>query len=803
MGQQDQGTRASMRRRGLVMGALVIFCIALVAGTSQAGPLDEGPLEGVAGEALPGGTAPPGKVDEALDADHAHCPPALKRAGVCKGHSHSDEPQDDFKPYSGTGKDTGETGKADRHGHSHSPPARSARRGATGSTIGKTTLKQTIKGTGDPDDGFQTLLRGPGEPRILREDLAQAKSGRAKRRRSLLYVGQTTDWQLVDEESPSRVEFLDIGANPPFPSTISAAWRPQEAFGPYAVDQAIRQLNAFAGSSPVKDRNGSRAEMDMVLMTGDQADNMQLNETDWVRTLLEGGTLDPNSGVDPSSCPAGLAPSGQTADPDLYAGVQDYDDYYEGLQFYDPDEPMGPKYADWPFYPGLMDRAQLPFQAQGLDVPSYVVFGNHDQLAQGNQKAILPFEQVGVGCVKPLVPATDLTDVASILDPVYLAGLAVSNPSQVMLVPPDPDRQYVDRVQYKDIFLSSSQADGHGFGLVDPAELTASNGAASYYSFKPKPGLRLIGIDTLCDAGVTGPSASGNVDDPQFQWLEQELEGAKQRDEIVVVFGHHPIRSLDCAAPDETPPPCTVDGSFGHDINAGCDIDPRNSSPVHDGGDLTELFHRFPQVVTYIAGHTHENTLSDFDQADARPGDFWGIETASLIDWPPQNRLIELMDNCDGTLSIFGTTIDTASRATAPAGVTINRERAARGAAPRGFADNLSDADLGSISRTLAYNDPQAGAGTGEGERSDRNVELLVDDPRRQAPPCARNGGNGGNGGDGELTDNETGGDAGPAASTGTGDGSLPFTGMFLLGLLVIGLVLATSGKVLRRLSRD
>jgi metallophosphoesterase (TIGR03767 family) len=521
-------------------------------------------------------------------------------------------------------------------------------------------------------------------------------------------------------------------------------------------------------------------------MTGDQADNQQLNETEWVLRLLDGGTLDPNSGTDPSSCPPLMTPSGQTADPALYAGVQDYDDYVEGQQFYDPDQPVGPKYADWPVYPGLMDRAQEAFQATGLDVPSYLVFGNHDGLAQGNQKAVLPFELVGVGCVKALAPVADLTEVANVLDPAYLAGLAATNPNQVMFVPPDLRRQYVDRVQYKDIFESGTQGDGHGFGLVDPAELAASNGAASYYAFNSSPKVRMIGIDTLCDGGVTGPSARGNVDDPQFQWLESELQRASNRDQLIVVFGHHPVRSLDCPIPDETPPFCTVDGQFGHDLNAGCDLDPRDSSPVHDGADLTDLFHQYPHVVAYVAGHTHENTISDFDNPSGGPGDFWGIETASLIDWPPQNRLVELMDNCDGTLSIFGTTLDSAAPATAPAsGIET--------------ASNLTEADLGSISRTLAYNDPQAGFGTGEGEPSDRNVELLLEDPRDQPSNCTKR--------DSDPDPDDDGGDepdpdeSAPTAQ-GPGGGSLPFTGLLLIGLLVAAAALLASGGLTRLFSR-
>ena len=783
------------RSRRVLVAILVLGAVVLT-GASEAGAgdlLGEPPApalepEGDAADVLEQVEQEAGAHGSAGDA----CPPRLAELGVCKPHVH--DSGDDFRPF------TGGAARDDRHSHgdtthTHDPHRRNpaferdapGRRDATGRTLGRTTLEQTIEGGGDPKQGFQTLKLAAGEPRIVREELAKAKKGRAKRRRSLLYVAQTTDWQLVDEESPARVEFLDIAANPPFPSTVSAAWRPQEAFGPFAVEQSIRQLNEFADASPVRQGNGRRARMAMALMTGDQADNQQLNETQWVLRLLEGGAIDPNSGTDPSACAPGQRPSGQTADPALYAGVQDFDDYAEGQQFYDPDQPAGPKYGDWPTYPGLMDRAQLGFDAVGLDVPTYVVFGNHDALAQGNQKAIQPFEAVGVGCVKPLVPVGDLTEVADVLDPGYLAGLAQTNPSQVMLVPPDERRRYVDKRQYKQIFLDAQQDDGYGFDFVDAAELEASDGAAAYYSWKPKPGIRMIGIDTLCEGGVTGPSSNGNIDHPQFRWLEAELEAASERDELIIVFGHHPIRSLSCDAPDETPPACTVDDQHGHDVNPGCDLDPRASTPVHLGDDLTELFHRFPHVIAYVAGHTHENSLTKFDREGGGPGDFWGIETASLVDWPPQNRLVELMNNCDGTLSIFGTTLDTAAPATAsPSGTA---------------ATGLGGEDLASISRTLAYNDPQAGAGTGEGEPNDRNVELLLEDPRSDPPPCRSkadgpdrdpDGGGGGNGQGGDAGDVE------PTPSAGLG--SLPFTGLVLGTLLLVAIGLLLSGGTVRRL---
>ena len=88
------------------------------------------------------------------------------------------------------------------------------------------------------------------------------------------------------------------------------------------------------------------------------------------------------------SCAAYPPNAANLAEAAKYTGVQDYDDYDEGPNpyFYDPDDPQGYwAQQGWPAYPGLMDRAQLPFTPAGLNVPSYVTNGNHDGLVQGNE----------------------------------------------------------------------------------------------------------------------------------------------------------------------------------------------------------------------------------------------------------------------------------------------------------------------------------------------------------------------------------------------------------------------------------
>jgi metallophosphoesterase (TIGR03767 family) len=594
---------------------------------------------------------------------------------------------------------------------------------ATPDTLGQTTVQQRIVPSGSGT--FVGLTLGPGEPYVVRQDLVAGDPARTQTRQSLTYFGQLSDFQLADEESPARVEFLDPpnGTQLPF----SAAWRPWEALNPQIDDAAIRQLNAFVGASPVPQGNGAQRAMDFTINTGDSADSQQLNETEWVRTLLEGGPLNPNSGINPVGylhqlCPPVGVPG--AAEAARYTGVQDFRDYAEGPHpsFYDPNDVRG-FFAGWPSYPGLMDRAQQPFTAAGVGVPTYVSFGNHDALVQGNQAANRVFEDISTGCLKPMLSTPNQTDLAGVLGsitPANLKAMLATDPDRLALVPPDPKRRFVSKAQYKQIFLNGSQADGHGFAHVDPAQQAASRGAAGYYAWSPVPGFRFISLDTVSEGGVAGPSADGNIDDPQFQWLRTQLDAATAANQLVVLFSHHAIASLTSQVPDEAAPPCTgVNDAHGHDLNPGCDLDPRSSAPIHLGQDMVDLLHQYPHVIAWVAGHSHVNEIEPF--AGPNGTGFWSIRTAAEADWPQQSRLLEVMDNLDGTLSIFGTVIDHASAATAPAAGTP--------------AAGLGPADLASIGRTLSYNDPQVGAtrcspACGEGTADDRNVELLIRDPR-------------------------------------------------------------------------
>jgi hypothetical protein len=127
--------------------------------------------------------------------------------------------------------------------------------------------------------------------------------------------------------------------------------------------------------------------------------------------------------------------------------------------------------------------------------------------------------------------------------------------------------------------------------------------------------------------------------------------------------------------------------------------------------EVEALIHRFPNVIAWVNGHSHNNIVEP--RPSTTGGGFWDIGTAAHIDWSCQSRLLDVVDNKDGTLSIFGTMINHAAPAV-----------------PGAEADPVLR--LASISRELAANDFQAGfASNGPGETKDRNVELLIKAPFR------------------------------------------------------------------------
>ena len=153
-----------------------------------------------------------------------------------------------------------------------------------------------------------------------------------------------------------------------------------------------------------------------------------------------------------------------------------------------------------------------------------------------------------------------------------------------------------------------------------------------------------------------------------------ELDRALEEKKLVVISAHH--------GPDY--------------------FDPDSEIPA---SQLIETLNSYPNMILFVYGHGHRNLIVPREGVDPDHG-YWEVQTSSLIDFPQQARIIEIVNNGNGTGSIFCTMVD----------------------------HNSPEGTLSFSSRSLALKDIQVGDGDPEreGTAADRNVELLFAIP----PDC-------------------------------------------------------------------
>lgn len=587
---------------------------------------------------------------------------------------------------------------------------------------------------------FRRLEPCVGWARQVRDELIDTPPGPAAGEpRHLLSLVHLSDIHIIDAESPLRIEFLRHRRGFELPDAeFQAAFRPQETMTAQVTEAMVRQINNL-GSGPVTGR-----DFDLAISTGDSGDNHQDNELERMIALLNGGMVTPYSG------------SGS------YEGVQDDHPSPLFCQFWHPDPARGdersaedhdvclpcdndtrktcdgdPRFGanKWslcqcfPDYPRLLDHVVRPFKATGLikangrKLPWYVTYGNHDRLLQGNfpirpgRHRTDALETIATGGSKLL----ELPEHFRADEPLEQKGLVdlflfeFLNPFDSNLdmrpflerwrsgpsrsISADPQRHLWSDREFMQKLLKNPHEQhppGHGFG---PKNLASGN---LYYTFdlttEDPLTIRGIVLDTTNPGGLSG----GSIDRPQFKWLETQLQAAhtsyydvdgelretgNSEDRLVVIFSHHDSTTLDNTFP--------VPGLLSDRAKAE---------------ELEGLLHRYPNAILWLNGHTHyPRVFAHRDPTDRTPG-FWEVNTPSLIDFPQMARLVELVDNNNGSLSIYATLIDHGGPAN-----------------PKNATEPLLR--LASISRELAVNDPLLDMSNQIGWPKDRNVELLIESP--------------------------------------------------------------------------
>ncbi len=515
-----------------------------------------------------------------------------------------------------------------------------------GPTTEGTTLRSAAVPAGK-GGGYRRLTDGPGWPRVVRTELASAHAGRERRRTALAAFVQLTDLHVMDVQSPLRFEWTRVRS--------PHDWRPHEALSAVGTLALIERVNSLA-AGPVTGH-----PLGFAITTGDNTDNNSGLELDWFLTAMSGGTLVPDSG-----------------DPQAYEGIQN-----SGLPlFWQPDSARSDadKKRGFPHLPGFLAAATRRLDAPGLAIPWYSTVGNHDALFSGAYAGgsgdSFAAEIATGGRKLEQVPLADVLKV-------YKAVQAQQDPRGDLVrqvvekyartarpVTPDERRVPVGPQQYLAAHLDPWRTGpgpyGHGYAAegVDADHL--------YYAFQAAEGVLGISLDTTDRGG----SFLGSIGTGQLDWLDRTLTA--HRDQHVLVFSHHTSGSMTNLRPDPARP----------------------GEKRHGGAELAALLGRHPHVLAWINGHTHRNRV------DPRGG-YWEVNTASHVDYPQLARVIELVDNHDGTLSLITTLIESA-------------------APHRADPHDLSPTGLAALYRELAFNAPGAAIDHCTGRTKDRNTELLL-----------------------------------------------------------------------------
>ena len=444
----------------------------------------------------------------------------------------------------------------------------------------------------------------------------------------LLRFFTMSDIHLADKETPAQAVYSGYkGGNP---SGYSATMLTTTQ----VLDAAVQTANALHLQKP----------FDFGIFLGDAINNNQYNELRWYIGVLDGKTVNPDSGA--------------------------------------RDDPI----------PGPLNDYQDTYKAAGLNttIKWYQTLGNHDHFWLGSYRANDYLRQTITG--KDILNAgTMLIDRNASLEQrgFYMGSMdgrtrygdvIGAGPVKDFTVPPqvpaaDPDRRSLSTEEWLgEFFNTTSEPQGHGFNRTD-----ASTGFACY-SFEPKTDIPIKVIvldDTLKN---TDPAISSyelaSLDEKRYNWLVSELDTGQAEGKLMIISAHIPIRN-------EPPGPSRLWSTL---------------SPVSEQ-TLVARLHTYPNLILWMSGHTHQNTVTAMPSPDPIHPEFgfWEVETASLRDFPQQFRTFDIVRNSDNTISIFTTDVDPAVRS----GSLAETSRSYAVASSELFANTITGSPGGSYNAEL------------------------------------------------------------------------------------------------------
>lgn len=533
-------------------------------------------------------------------------------------------------------------------------------------------------------------------PIVQRTDIMPAgyTAASVTKKSKLLNFFAMTDIHLTDKEAPNQ--FIDLQrSNPDYSGQNSSIYSGVMLYTPQTFDAAIQTANALHKKDP----------FDFFISLGDVCNTSMYNELRWYIDIIDGKVITPSSG-----------------------------------------DHRGADTIDY----------QKPFQAAGLDksIPFYQALGNHDHFLIGS----FPVYENGLDGSyisdtvwsapnELLIPNTNtfpgLFNINRIKDQSYqhyyqgvidgttplgsikYSGALATAPKVVA----DPDRRSLHRGEWiQEFFNTTTSPKGHGFNLVATNKNiglvpVAERAGFACYSFVPKSNvpLKVIVLDNTQreDDGSLDIHGHGFLDAARWAWLQAELDDGQAANQLMIIACHIPIAVNNIGTEMEW---------WLGDANA----------TIANACTITELVTKLqntPNLLMWIAGHLHVNTVKAFvspDPAGAPEKGFWQVLSSSLRDFPQQFRTFEIYLNSDYTVSIEAVNVDIAVKAGTPAATSrkyaIATQQILHGEL-KGNAKNYAELAPGVPLPTMDPTRPQSGVqtlGTGDPDPSIQFVDLTA-----------------------------------------------------------------------------
>jgi metallophosphoesterase (TIGR03768 family) len=448
--------------------------------------------------------------------------------------------------------------------------------------------------------GYGKWSFGSGLPVMERPDLMPAGYQRPADNHTirLLRFFSFSDVHATDKEAPNQL--IHLQQSDPYSLRNTSIYSPVMLYTTQVLDAAVQTVNDLH----------RRDAFDFGITLGDVCNNCAYNETRWFIDVLDGKAITPSSGAH------------------IGADSIDY---------------------------------QMPFQAAGLDsdLPWYMAMGNHDHFligsfpidAEPSYGFRASYTADRIWAIGSPIRAEDFSSFPPLFDyrnlkaePTYYAGILdggspngdiilagrSDDPAfggQAPRVAPDPNRRPLVRSEWIDeFFKTTSQPLGHGFNLIDRDTGDPADREFACYSFLPKSEvpLKIIVLDVTqsSEDGSFDIHGHGYLDARRLAWLKAELASGQAGNQLMIIASHIPIG-------------VAAIGSHLEWWMGDANTKPGYENAVDLAG-LVKILQDAPNLVMWIAGHRHLNTVKAFPSHDeSRPErGFWQVETSS----PEQRR---------------------------------------------------------------------------------------------------------------------------------------------------------------------